>query len=132
MAAVHLTGPRVAVAAKPAALGGLRLLTPSIAVPSGRRARGLVVRAATVVAPKVTNNALGCYWPVCCAADPSCPCAMHFMGCVWFCGAGSAQKSQNLIEGFCVFRRLLGRLNFLLGGVRLYWLVVVHQGMRTF
>jgi len=59
-------------------------------------------------------------------------CRMHFVGCVWFCGAGSAQKSQNLIEGFCVFRRLLGRLNFLLGGVRLYWLVVVHQGMRTF
>nr|CAB3453492.1 unnamed protein product [Digitaria exilis] len=52
MASVHLTGPRVAVAAKP--VGGLRLPTPSIAVPTGRRrARGLVVRAATVVSPKV-------------------------------------------------------------------------------
>ncbi|PAN12596.1 hypothetical protein GQ55_2G267200 [Panicum hallii var. hallii] len=55
MASVHLTGPRVAVAAKPAALGGLRLPTPSIAVPSGWRARGLVVRAATVVSPKYTS-----------------------------------------------------------------------------
>ena len=70
MASVHLTGPRVAVAAKPAALGGLRLPTPSITVPSGRRARGLVVRAATVVSPKVTNNALGSYGSVCSAADP--------------------------------------------------------------
>lgn len=41
-------------AAKPAALGGL-LLTPSLAVPKGRRARGLVVRAATVVSPKYTS-----------------------------------------------------------------------------
>ncbi|TKW33324.1 hypothetical protein SEVIR_2G226600v4 [Setaria viridis] len=55
MASLHLTGPRVAVAAKPAALGGLRLPTPSIAVPTGRRARGLVVRAATVVSPKYTS-----------------------------------------------------------------------------
>ncbi|KAF8695395.1 hypothetical protein HU200_037628 [Digitaria exilis] len=54
MASVHLTGPRVAVAAKP--VGGLRLPTPSIAVPTGRRrARGLVVRAATVVSPKYTS-----------------------------------------------------------------------------
>jgi hypothetical protein len=53
MASVQLAGPRVLVAAKPAAVGGL-LLTPSLAVPRGRRARGLVVRAATVVSPKVT------------------------------------------------------------------------------
>jgi hypothetical protein len=59
MASVQLSGPRVVAAAKPAALGGL-LLTPSLAVPKGRRARGLVVRAATVVSPKVTNRTLRC------------------------------------------------------------------------
>lgn len=59
MASVQLSGPRVVAAAKPAALGGL-LLTPSLAVPKGRRTRGLVVRAATVVSPKVTNRTLRC------------------------------------------------------------------------
>ncbi|CAD6224876.1 unnamed protein product [Miscanthus lutarioriparius] len=54
MASVQLSRPRVVVAAKPAAVGGL-LLTPSLAVPRGRRARGLVVRAATVVSPKYTS-----------------------------------------------------------------------------
>lgn len=74
MASVHLSGPRVAAAAKPAALGGL-LLTPRLTMPRGRGARGLVVRAATVVSPKVTNRApLSCWdsvitdlqgwWPV--------------------------------------------------------------------
>jgi hypothetical protein len=78
MASVQLSGPRVVAAAKPATVGGL-LLTPSLAVPTGRRARGLVVRAATVVSPKVTYRTLlyivlgfcGCrlavgrvWWPV--------------------------------------------------------------------
>ncbi|WVZ65090.1 hypothetical protein U9M48_014511 [Paspalum notatum var. saurae] len=54
MGSVHLSGQRVALAAKPAAVGGL-LLTPSLAVPRWRRARGLVVRAATVVSPKYTS-----------------------------------------------------------------------------
>ena len=57
MASVQLSGPRVVAAAKPATVGGL-LLTPSLAVPTGRRARGLVVRAATVVSPKVTYRTL--------------------------------------------------------------------------
>uniref|UniRef100_A0A0A9AUA3 Uncharacterized protein n=1 Tax=Arundo donax TaxID=35708 RepID=A0A0A9AUA3_ARUDO len=52
MASAHLSGPR-AVVAKPA-LGGLRP-TPSLAASRGRRARGLVVRAATVVSPKYTS-----------------------------------------------------------------------------
>ncbi|KAJ1253709.1 hypothetical protein BS78_K207900 [Paspalum vaginatum] len=54
MASVQLPGPRVAVAAKPAAVGGF-LLTPSLAVSRWRRSRGLVVRAATVVSPKYTS-----------------------------------------------------------------------------
>uniref|UniRef100_A0A8R7UIC1 20 kDa chaperonin, chloroplastic n=1 Tax=Triticum urartu TaxID=4572 RepID=A0A8R7UIC1_TRIUA len=57
MASVHLCGPKVASAAmaKPALADGLRIPTSSSArpVPTGRRLRGLVVRAATVVSPKL-------------------------------------------------------------------------------
>ncbi|XP_062199039.1 20 kDa chaperonin, chloroplastic-like [Phragmites australis] len=52
MASVHLPGPRVVVAKQ--ALDGLRL-TPPLAASRGRRVRGLVVRAATVVSPKYTS-----------------------------------------------------------------------------
>lgn len=56
MASVHLSGPQVASAAvaKPSSLDGLRV-PPSLAVSRGRRFRGLVARAATVVSPKVTR-----------------------------------------------------------------------------
>ncbi|XP_062193795.1 20 kDa chaperonin, chloroplastic-like [Phragmites australis] len=53
MASVHLFGSRGVVAVRPA-LDGLRV-TPSLAVSRGRRAQGLVVRAATVVSPKYTS-----------------------------------------------------------------------------
>ena len=58
MASVHLCGPQVASAAmaKPVSLDGLRVPPqPSLAVSRGRRSRGLVVRAATVVSPKYTS-----------------------------------------------------------------------------
>jgi len=83
MASVQLSRPRVVVAAKPAAVGGL-LLTPSLAVPRGRRARGLVVRAATVVSPKVTNRTLLSCWD-----SEFCGCRLsgaRLVACVRFCG----------------------------------------------
>ncbi|GJM98711.1 hypothetical protein PR202_ga15742 [Eleusine coracana subsp. coracana] len=52
MASLHLSGPRV-VTPNPV-LGGLRV-AQSLAAPRARRARGLVVRAATVVSPKYTS-----------------------------------------------------------------------------
>uniref|UniRef100_A0ACD5Y4Y3 Uncharacterized protein n=1 Tax=Avena sativa TaxID=4498 RepID=A0ACD5Y4Y3_AVESA len=58
MASVHLCGPQVASAAmvKPASADGLRIpASSSRAAPTGRRFRGLVVRAATVVSPKYTS-----------------------------------------------------------------------------
>ena len=66
MASVHLCGPQVAsvAMAKPASLDGLRVPPqPSLAVSRGRRgSRGLVVRAATVVSPKVTDDCV----TICC------------------------------------------------------------------
>uniref|UniRef100_M8B0Y4 20 kDa chaperonin, chloroplastic n=1 Tax=Aegilops tauschii TaxID=37682 RepID=M8B0Y4_AEGTA len=60
MASVHLCGPKVASAAmaKPALADGLRVPASSSArpVPTGRRLRGLVVRAATVVSPKIPES----------------------------------------------------------------------------